>query len=107
MIHPSIVKSGNGVISIFNNANQGQQEEYVAGGILYLSDSIILISSKFKAFIGTSSNKFDQNKGTKFFVNNSSRGKVTEFKVFGDSFITNWLNCSFRMEELFSQPILE
>ena len=68
MIHPSIVKSGNGVISIFNNANQGQQEEYVSGGILYLSDSIVLISSKFEAFIGTGSNNYDEIKALNFLL---------------------------------------
>lgn len=67
-IHPSIVKSGNGVISIFNSTNQGQQEEYVVGGILYLSDSNILIYSKFEAFIGTGSNNYDEIKALKFLL---------------------------------------
>ena len=68
MIHISIVKSGNVVFSIFNSGSQGQQVEYVAGGILYLSDSIILISSKIKAFIGTSSNNYDEIKALKFLL---------------------------------------
>ena len=68
MIHISIVKSGNGVISIFNSASQGQQSDYVVGGILYHSDSIILISSKIKAFIGTSSNICDEIKALIFLL---------------------------------------
>lgn len=68
MIHPSIVKSGNGVISIFYSGNQGQQEECVVGGILYLSDSIMLISSKIKAFIGIGSNNYDQIKALQLML---------------------------------------
>ena len=68
MIHLSIIKSGNGVISIFNSASQGQQEEYIVGGILYHSDSIILISSKIKAFISTNSNISDEIKALNFLL---------------------------------------
>ena len=79
MIHLSIIKSGNGVISIFNSASQGQQEKYVAGGILYHSDSIILISSKIKIFIGTSSNICDEIKALIFLLTVVVEEKVTEF----------------------------
>jgi len=32
---------------------------------------------------------------------------VTELRVFGDSLVINWMIGSFRMENVFSQPILE
>ena len=79
LIHPSIVKSGKGVISIFNSGNQGQQEEYVAGCILYLSDSIILISSKIKAFIDTISNICDEIKALIFLLTVVVEEKVIKF----------------------------
>jgi hypothetical protein len=63
LIHPPIVKSG--AWGYFNRASQGQQAEYAAGGILYLSDSRIF---KFKAVNGAGSNNYDKLKPTEFLL---------------------------------------